>query len=113
MEEARKKPPISDMKGLNVDNTKIQKSNDLDLLKDKVLHSRLGKEIVEKTKEKSIFNTKTLKQVIQSVENEPPLKKLVGNLVYEKELTILFAPTGLGNQYLQFKWHWLYQRAKI
>jgi len=96
----KKEPPTPGVKDSNIDNPNIQNINDIDYLKEQILSSPLGKEIAGKTKEKSIFNTRSLNQFIQDVKNEPRPKKLIGDLVYEKELTILFAPTGLGKSIL-------------
>ena len=96
----KKESPTPGVKDSNVDNTKIQNSNEFDRSKEKVLNSALGKEIAEIAKEKSIFKTRTLNQVILDDKNEPRPKKLIGALVYEKEQTLLFAPTGLGKSIL-------------
>lgn len=53
----------------------------------------------EKTR-KTVFKTKSANVLIEDARKEPPPKKLVGDLIYEEEQTILFAPTNLGKSIL-------------
>ena len=49
---------------------------------------------------KSVFNTKSANILLKDARNEPMPKKLVGELIYENEQTILFASTNLGKSIL-------------
>ena len=49
---------------------------------------------------KSVFKSKSANQLIEDAKKEPMPKKLVGDLIYEKEQTILFASTNLGKSIL-------------
>ena len=49
---------------------------------------------------KSVFISKSGNQLIEDAKKEPMPKKLVGDLIYENEQTILFASTNLGKSIL-------------
>ncbi|WP_027138820.1 AAA family ATPase [Gaetbulibacter saemankumensis] len=50
--------------------------------------------------QKSVFISKSANQLIMDAINEPMPRKLVGDLIYEKEQTILFSSTNLGKSIL-------------
>ncbi len=50
--------------------------------------------------QKSVFKTKSVNKLLEDARKEPPPRKLVGELIYEEEQTILFAPTNLGKSIL-------------
>lgn len=64
--------------------------------------SSKGLKTLNPTKLKTPFKTKTCKQLIEDCKNEPPQQKLIGNLIYKDEQTILFSPTALGKSLLAF-----------
>ena len=96
----KNEPPIPGMKDSNVDNTKIQNSNDFDKQIAKVSSTLLGKAIIKKAEYKSPFKTQSFKQLIEDSKNELPPRKLIGDLIYENEQTILFSATALGKTIL-------------
>jgi hypothetical protein len=49
---------------------------------------------------KSVFISKSINQLIEDAKKEPMPKKLIGDLIYENEQTILFASTNLGKSIL-------------
>lgn len=69
MDKQKKESNTSQAKDSNQDNIKIQKS---------------------------VFISKSANQLIEDARKEPMPKKLIGDLIYENEQTILFASTNLG-----------------
>ena len=73
MEDNKKEPNTSETKGSNQNNSNIRKT---------------------------VFISKNANQLIEDAKKEPMPKKLVGDLIYENEQTILFASTNLGKSIL-------------
>lgn len=99
MKTVEKEPTTTVVKGSKVDEVNIQNNHD-SISKKKTRNSDVGKDIIEQSKIKSPFKTQSLRQLIEDAKNELPPSKLIGSLLYEKEQTILFAPTGLGKSIL-------------
>lgn len=64
--------------------------------------SSKGLKTLNPTKLKTPFKTMSCNQLIENCKNEPAQQKLIGNLIYKDEQTILFSPTALGKSLLAF-----------
>ncbi len=56
----------------------------------------IKKEFLKSDIVKSIFSIRTIEQVKEDVKNQPPPKRMIGDLIYESEQIILFSATNLG-----------------
>lgn len=96
MREEEKKPHTPGVKGLMFGSTNVHKIYNIRNSKELITNSLIGKSIINLAKDKSPFKSHPFKQFIEEARKEPLPRKLIGSLIYENELIILFAATGLG-----------------